>query len=127
MSTEAAASLYTAQTVMGVSIAASVGSAVMALSSPQGAFSIINQFQMTLLIPMIDDYLPADVEKFILGMSFTLFSLDFIPIENIPIVAEIREALDYDQDNSYMKDLGMKSGSAFINQLKLLFVLTLLS
>ena len=97
-----------------------VAAAAMTMSSPQGAFSMINQFQLLLLLPMIPKYLPSDALLFIMGMDFTMFSFDFIPFDRLPMVSSISEWLDYDQDEQYLTGIGMRSGSAVINQIKLL-------
>lgn len=89
-SPEASSEVQTAQTVtqgvLAAGVLASVVAAGMSMSSPQGAFSIVNQFQLLILIPLAGTYLPEDVIAFITGMDFTMFSFDFIPFEDIPMI-----------------------------------------
>lgn len=119
---EAQASLYATQATLATGVAINAGTAFMVLSSPQGAFSMINQFQLILLLPMINDNLPENIVRIISGMSFTLLSFDFIPLDKLPIYNDLKRIFGYSQHDEYMSDLGMKSGSAFINQLKLLIL-----
>ena len=113
------------QAILGVGVGLSIGSSLLSMSSPQGAFSMINQFQMLILIPMIGSYIPNDVVVFITGMDFALLSFDFIPFEKIPLIGYIFEIFAYSQRFDYFSDIGLRSGSAFINQLKLMSIIFL--
>ena len=54
-------------------------------------------------------------------MSFTLFNFDFIKIEQIDNIKDFYNDLAFSQPNSYLNDIGIASGSTYINLSKLLF------
>lgn len=106
MSSEAEATMVTTQGTLAAGVAFSAGAAFSSLASPQSAFSMVNQFQLILLIPLITKYLPTDILLFILGMDFTMLSFDFIPIADIPFVNGFISKFDFDQKNAYYQEIG---------------------
>jgi hypothetical protein len=104
---------------MGVGVAAS-------MSSPQGSWSMINQFQIFILLPMLGAYMPFEVINFITGMGFTLFSFDFIPYKEIPGIKHTIQFLDYDQTDEYLDEVGIESGSSLINHISLILIFGLI-
>jgi hypothetical protein len=114
------------QAVVAVGVAISIGASVLSMSSPQGAFSMLNQFQMFILLPMIGAYIPESIIKIITGMSFAMFSFSFIPVEKIPLIADIFNFIDYDQSDDYFDRIGLTSGSAFLNHISLFLILGVL-
>ena len=111
------------QVIVAVAVAASISSAFLSMSSPQGAFSVLNQFQLFILLPMIGAYIPPKVIDIITGMSFSMISFSFLPIEKIPFATDL---FDYDQNADYFDDIGLTSGSSLLNHLGLLAMLMLL-
>ena len=53
-------------------------------------------------------------------MNFTLFNFDFIKIEQIDNIKHFYNDLAFSQPNSYLNDIGIPSGSTYINLSKLL-------
>ena len=109
-----------------VGVAMIVAISVVIVSSPQGAFSLINQFQMFVLLPMIGAYMPIDVIDVITGMDFTMFSFDFIPLVKIPFLTQMIDLIDYNQSNSYYQTIGLSSGSSLVNHLGVILVVLIL-
>ena len=109
--------------IMGAAVAASMGAALLSMSSPQGAFSMINQFQLFILLPLIGAYLPFTVITSITGMSIAMFSFSFIPFDKIPLINTLFNVFDYDQSDDYFDDIGLTSGSAFLNHIGLLLII----
>jgi hypothetical protein len=107
-------------------VAANMGASLMSMSSPQGAFSMINQFQLFILLPMIGTYIPESVIKVITGMSFVMFSFSFIPFDEIPMINTLFNVFDYDQSDDYFDTIGLTSGSAFLNHISLLIIIAAL-
>ncbi|CAI2380013.1 unnamed protein product [Moneuplotes crassus] len=124
---DASSEAIMAQSVIGVGIAVAIASAAASMSSPVGMFSLINQFQMYLLLPLVPPYFPAKVAQFILGVDFSFVSLDFIPVEKIPLVKEIKEAVDYPQEDSYLDDIGLTSSSSIVNYLPMVCFILVMS
>jgi hypothetical protein len=114
------------QAVVAIGVAINVGASTVSMSSPQGAFSMLNQFQMFILLPMIGAYIPESIIKIITGMSFAMFSFSFIPVEKIPLITDIFNFIDYDQSDDYFDRIGLTSGSAFLNHISLFLILGVL-
>ena len=102
-----------------------VGS-ILLMKSITGVFSFINIFQLYILLPMIPDYFPYKVTQFILGNDFVMFSLDFIPVEDIPFVKEIKKWVKYSQPDGYLNDIGLSSGSCIVNYLPIMVLILLI-
>jgi hypothetical protein len=113
------------QTMLGIGVGASIVSAALTTTSPQGAFSMINQFQMLLLLPLIGAYIPLEVIYFIVGMDFALFSFDFIPYTEAPGISHLALFLNVDQRNEYLQTIGFKSESSLMNNMSILFTIIL--
>ncbi|CAI2373311.1 unnamed protein product [Moneuplotes crassus] len=105
------------QSMAGVGVVISMTLSMATMSSPVGMFALINQFQLYILLPMLPPYFPAKVGQFILGVDFSFISFDFIPVDDIPLVKEIKEAIDYPQKDNYLNDIGLTSSSSIINYL----------
>jgi hypothetical protein len=121
-SNDATAESIVIQSVALVGIVASLGVSVISMSSPQTMFSIINQFQMFILLPMIGAYMPPRVIQVLLGMNISMFSFSFIPLEKIPLISELINFIDYDQNDEYFDTIGLTSGSALLNSMGLMLV-----
>lgn len=92
------------------------------VSSSAGFFSLINQFQMYLLLPILV-YCDQNVVQFVTGMEISLFSFDFIPIKDIPIFSQAVDFLSVEQDNEYFEEIGIESKSALVSNLQLVLVM----
>ena len=97
------------------------------MSTPQGAWSLVNQFQIFLLMPLTDAYFPPEIIAFLTGLDFSLFSFSFLPIKIIFGVEAILDLFDYSQSDDYYVDMGFNSGSAFVNHFNLLVVFITIS
>jgi hypothetical protein len=107
-------------------MAVSVVSSVAGMSSSQGLWSMINQFQMYLLVPIIGADIADDVLEFLEGMEFALFSFSFIPFEKILFLEAPIENFEFPQDNNYLDSIGLESVSTIANQFQLFVMLGLL-
>ena len=74
-----------AQITVGIGVGSSLGVSLAKQSSPQSTFSIFNQLQIILLLPLTRVYLPYDVIEFIKGMNFVTLTLHFIPFDEVII------------------------------------------
>lgn len=77
---------------------------------------IINQQQMLFFLLLTGAYLPLDVVDLITESSFTLTLLDFIPIRKLGIFQFSINWFDFEQTDSTLSDIGVTSGSAFVNK-----------
>jgi hypothetical protein len=113
------------QVLLGIGVGVGITSAFLTSSSPQSAFSMINQFQMLLLLPLIGTYIPDEIVKLIVGMDFAMFSLAFIPIDQIPGFSYIVGILHENQKMEYLDTIGLQSRSSLVNSISLLFTMFL--
>ena len=104
----------------------SAGTSLISMSSPIGIFSMINQFQLLLLLLWTGAYISDEVSSFIKGMSFTMLNFSFLKLENISFLKQPLNYLSFPQDNISLDNIGLKTGNTFINIYKLLLMLVLL-
>lgn len=95
----------------------STASSAATMSSPTGVYSIINQFQLYILLPMLPPYFPEKVGDFILGVDFSLLSLNFLPFKSIPFLEGGEDLIDYPQSEDYLEAIGLESMSSIMNYL----------
>lgn len=108
-------SLATRLTIgVGVGAGAST-STVSSVSSTQGFWALINQYQLYLLFPYMQTYMPSDLEYYL--TEFQIFSIDFSFLElfEIPYIEHLAFKLDYDQTDTTFANNGFSSGSFLIN------------
>ena len=99
------------QVIVGVGIALSAGASALSMNSPTSMFSLFNQFQLLILLPMIPDFIPMKLKNFITGLSFTLFYFDFIPTDWVPKIKEVGSWVSVPQTRKYFNEIGINSQS----------------
>ena len=70
---------------------------------------------------MIGVYLHPDIFKFIENMGADYINLDFIPLENIPMSDTVENTLSFEQNDDFLYNIGLTSGSSFVNQIQLIY------
>ena len=108
---------------MGVVALATILSVLIHNASMQGIWSMIHQFQLYLLLPLLT-FIPEEFEDFIEGFSFVLFNFDFIQFPSFLKYDELYDFLECGSYDSYLRSIGVRSRCAIANHIKL--VLTLL-
>ena len=83
----------------------------------------MNQLQLLILLLLVDTYIPDDVQGFIQGQDFAMFSFDFIPSTKIPYIKIPTDWMEFEQSNEVLKDLGVASRSTFNNSFSLILVI----
>ena len=113
------------QTVTGIGAAVGFANSMVSGSSAQGAWVIVNMLQALLLLPLVAWYISETVKNFIISNGFFTFSLGFLMQDHLDSIPFAKD-LDFEQSNSYLHDLGMQSGSCFINNMLIMFLLVTL-
>jgi hypothetical protein len=89
----------------GAAVAATQGAVALgiatSISSPQGAWSMVNQFQVLMLMPLTGAYFPPKVISFLTGMRISLFSFNIIPLKSVPGLNYILNLVDFEQKDEY--------------------------
>ena len=83
---------------------------------------MINQFQILILLPLMFERFNTQVINYILCMETALLSFRFISVQDW-VSSEFIDMFDFNQPNEYLNDIELESGSTFINNLSLFFVL----
>ena len=83
------------------------------------SFGMMNQLQLVILIPLLRTYLPTKIYNYLKSMNTSLFNIDFLPTSNSGSFIDFKGLFDFNQQNSYLKLLGLTSGSALVNILNL--------
>ena len=91
--------------------------------SPQSLWSMINQYQLFMLFPMIGVYIPEEVIHFLRGVSFWLFNFSFISLSKLGIYEKFVSFFDWKSNSSYLSSIGFDSVWMIINHLMLVAIL----
>ena len=114
------ANVETLNTVSAVSTTVGVNTfvvvAILTVSSPQGAFSMMNQQQLLLLLPLIGTDFPDKILQFIKGMDFALMNFQFLSPNSITQQDSWTSGISKKQEHEYLFSLGLESTSTLINQ-----------
>ena len=89
-------------------------------SGSTNSFGMMNQLQLVILIPMLKTYLPDKIYNYLKSMSTSLFNINILPTSDSSSFINFQSIFDYNQQDSYLKLLGLTSGSAFVNILNLM-------
>lgn len=113
-------SVQTAQALVAASISISIATCFVSMTSMNGIFSVVNQFQLFMLLPIIPEFFPDALLVFITGVDFTLISFDFIRLNDAPFVQDLKKWVSFPQKDAYMNKIGLISGSSLLNYLSLM-------
>jgi hypothetical protein len=103
------ATSITTQAIVGVGVLCASFASFLTGTSPQGAWSMINQIQLFLLLPILVDSMPNDVSNFIYGMEKFSFSFNFIPYKDLSFIQNVFELVYFEQDNIDLEKIGIES------------------
>ena len=106
-------SLATITIAIGLTL--SLLNALLSGGSPQTSFSMFNSIQLILLLPLIGTYMPFDVLSFIIGMDFSMFSINIFDIHLEDFIPKWTYLLDFEQKDLYLSLIGLESGSSILN------------
>jgi len=96
-------------------IGASILSSVISGKPPTGMWAIVHQLQFILLLLMVDDYTPEEIDEYIEAQSTAMFSFDFIPFVTLPGFNIPVDWMDFQQPNAKLELLEVESRSTFTN------------
>ena len=110
------AQIVTQAMIAGI-MAIAVANSVVNLSSPIGIWSIVNHFQMLLLLILTGAFIPETVRHYLSGRDFVLLNFDFIPLVDVPFISDLYAWMKFDQSNKNLRDIGINFGSTTINNI----------
>lgn len=85
------------------------------MSSAAQVWSVLQQFQLLILLLLLAIYIPADLFYYFSGLDFTMFNLNFVPTIEIPGIKKFIAIFNFDTNLEGMKAIEAESGSAFVN------------
>lgn len=97
------------------------------LSSPMAIWAMANQFQLYMLLLLTKTSIPSDVSGYITGNQFMTFSMNFIPLNKIPVIELPLEWMNFDQSLDELEEMGIISGSSLNNIIGFLFTIVLIA
>jgi len=100
--------------------ALSFGTSVLNGSPPITLWAIISQLQIIILMLLIDDYTPEDINQYIEGVGFIMCNFNFIPFNKAPGISVSTEWMTFGDPFGKIKKLGFNSLSTFVNNISLL-------
>ena len=107
----------------GVSAGAVIGVSILNLSSISAIWSLVNQFQLFLLLLLTKTPFPDDVKAMLIGDNLMSFDLAFMPVVKLPGVKQFYSWIEAEQNNPYLFIIGIESQSGVNNNISLVFTL----
>ena len=89
-------------------------SALTGSSSTSLIWSLVNLYQLMMLLPLIGAYIHVYVVEFIKGVQFSVFSFSYFDNQQQAIINKL-SCFEWKQDNQYLIDIGAQSCSTIIN------------
>ena len=86
-------------------------------SSPNLIWTLVNFYQMLLLIPLIGAFVHKDVVDFIKGIDFSSLSFEIINSRSWPMFHNIYSFFEWKETNSYLNDIELRYWSTILNVL----------
>ena len=114
------------QIFIGVSMGLAAILSLISMSSLVGVWSMINHFQMLLLLLITGAFIPRIVRQYLIGMNFVLNICGFVPSHKVPLIANLFSWMKFEQYNEDLHDIGVEDGSTVVNNLSSLIILLFL-
>ncbi|CAI2386932.1 unnamed protein product [Moneuplotes crassus] len=114
-----------ATSVMATSVASSSATILVSAGSSQSVFSAVNQFQLLLLFPLLRLHLPELVVNFYGDLNWSMGSVEFISLDDIPYANELWSPLSAEQTDEILNIVGIQNKSTFINILSVFCILVI--
>lgn len=112
-----------AQAGAAAGMGASMVSSTISGSPPTGIWAIIHQLQYILLLLMVDDFIPEELQIYIEAQSSSMMNFNFLPFDSIPGVNIPVDWMDFQQPNAKLELLEIESRSTFNNLLSVISLL----
>ena len=116
------------QAIIGaVVVLAALSSITKKGKSPVGMWSIINIFQMLMLLLLTGAYIPKPLRKYLFDRDVVFLNFNFIPFNKLPLVYDFYIWIKFDHYNSDFNEIGVESGSTVVNNISTTAILILFS
>ena len=115
-STTTTALSTTVAVFVGISFALGIITSVLSVSSPNVIFSVINQMQLILILPLIGIYLPDQIEIFIEGIQYMTLNIPYLSVDSVPESDSYLSHISEGQNVQYLSRIEMIHTSTILNQ-----------
>lgn len=115
-STTTTALSTTVAVFIGISFALGIITSVLSVSSPNVIFSVINQMQLILILPLIGIYLPDQIEIFIEGIQYMTLNIPYLSVDSVPESDSYLSHISEGQNVQYLSRIEMIHTSTILNQ-----------
>ena len=112
--------------VIGSVVGASAVLSMWNISSPQGLWMSMNQFQIILLLLLTKSNMPNLIVNYLTGLQATTWSFNFIPFGYIPEQNKIVTYFNSSLSNSNLDYFGITSGSTIVNNFAFMWILIII-
>ena len=112
--------IYLTMAVMLVGTILGIMTSILNVSSPQWLWMICNQFQLMLLLPLTEAFIPENIVKMFSGNNFINFNYNFVPIVDSPISRDFTDYFGNDQNNDSLQNLGAVYKRSILNHISLM-------
>ena len=116
----------TTQAMIGTIMAIALANSAVNLSSPIGIWSIVNLFQMLMLLILTGAFISTTVKEYLSGMDFVLVNFDFIPLVDISLISDLYTWMKFGQKNENLKNIGVDDGSTAVNNISFFIIILIL-
>ena len=113
-----------AGSIVATTLVFSSVNSIVSTSSIQGFWSLINQFQFYILIPLLTTYIPDNIVKLIEGLDFSLLNFNFFDLKQLR--EKVDEVFECKIENDYLYSIGIVSKCSIPNNLKIILFLILM-
>jgi succinate dehydrogenase hydrophobic anchor subunit len=112
--------------IMACGMATGIATSAQSGSSSNSFWSMINQFQMVLLLNLLGANLHIDIKNYIEGFEFTNFSFSFIQIQNINFIGSFYDSFSWEEDDEDYELIGIEYKCTVINHFQVFLLLVIL-
>ena len=117
----------TLQSIIGVTIFASVFTSLSNVTSSSSIWSLINQVQLFFLLLLTRAYIPDDVKLIITGLKIVLNVPSYFPFGLIPPFNSVLDSFNFDLSNNSFSYVGLSSDSSVYNSAPIFITIIILA
>lgn len=112
--------------IIGFAGLSSIATSLVSSSSLQSSWLIVNQLQLTILLPLTRAFMDKEVMYYWAGMEFAQFSFSFTNLDDTKGISLVDDYFNIPQSEWYLQEIKLETGSTAVNILPTLTILLLL-
>lgn len=108
--------MIVSKVVLAMSVGLPLIGSIAVRTNSQSLWSLLNHYQLILMLPLLDTYLPDQFVYFVREFQFVLLDFSFTDFMTIQPLKKLVGKLDYEQPQSFLSEIDLDSGSHIVNQ-----------